>query len=283
MPTFLERYMAGEYEQVWDELCSLGPDVRKPLYFDGAVAVAHETMRRVRRNCEILIPCLETLGWRFGYEWARARLTTYQDPEASRAGVEREIAEQPPLLGEPTPAAIVDNIESNNGLIPISLRAFYEVVGAINFVGTPFARPNWPGIEDGLDPLYIAGVAQAFGHERYEYDKKSKVSRAIDMGDALVTPWPGRVKIAPDFLHKYFISGVGSLYTEIPAEDADATIMFEDAPLVVEDRNLTLVRYLRYSMQGGGFLAFMLGIERDEKDQKPEEDLAYLTEGLWSI
>jgi hypothetical protein len=267
MPTFHERYIAGEYEQVWDDMCSLGPDVRKPTYFDDAVAVARETMQRVRRNCEMLIPRLQGLGWRFGYEWAG-------DWAAE------EVARQPPLLGEPTPVEVLDNIEANNGLLPISLRAFYEVVGAINFVGRPFDRPNWPGIQDGLDPLYIAGVEQAFGHQRFEWDESTSRVRAIDTGNAYVTPWPGEVEVAPDFLHKYFISGVGSDYIEIPAAGADAPLMFEDGPLQIEDRDLTFVRNLRYAMRGGGFLAFLPGWE---PDVMPLEDLAYLTEGLWSI
>lgn len=269
MPTFHERYVAGECEQVWDELYSLRSDVRKPIYFDDAMAVARETMRRVRLNCKLLIPRLQSLGWRFGYEWA---------PTSSKWAQE-EVSRQPPLLGGPTPIAVLDNIEANNGFLPISLRSFYEVVGAINFVGTPFDRPNWPGVE-GLDPLYIAGVEQAFGNKRYELDENCQELRTIDFGDALVPLWPGKVEVAPDFLHKYFISGVGSEYIEIPAENADVPLMFEGGPLQIEGRDLTFVRNLRYAMQGGGFLAFM---PDSEWGLRPEADLAYLTEGLWSI
>jgi hypothetical protein len=271
MATFHGRYIAGEYEQVWNELCLLGPDVRKPPYFDDAIAVARETMRRVRSNCEMLIPRIQGLGWRFGYEWAGKWAA-------------KDVAQQPPLLGEPAAHAFLSSIEANNGSLPISLRSFYEIVGAINFVGTPFDRPSWPGVEDGLDPLYVAGVEQAFGHRRFETDGKSP-PHTISTGDALVTPWLGEVEIAPDFLHKYFISGVGSLNIQIPATAADVPLMFEDGPLQVEGRDLTLVRYLRYAMEGGGFLAFMpdwVWASRSE-DSRPHDDLAYLTQGLWPI
>lgn len=279
MLSFYERYLAGECEQVWDELCTLKGDVRNPPYFNDAVAVARETMRRVRLNCETLILRLQKLGWQFGYDWA----PKWADREA-------EISRHPPLLGTPTPNVVLDNIEANNGLLPISLRAFYEVVGAINFVGTPFDRPHWPGQEYGLDPLYIAGVDQAFGHLRYEWDKNAAALRTLEQGDALVTPHSGQVEITPDFLHKYFISGVGSEYISIPTEHADALLMFEGGPLQFGGRDLTFVRYLRYAMLGGGFLAFMPDSpwntymeEMGEPEPRPEADLAYLTKGHWPI
>jgi hypothetical protein len=43
---YLERYMAGEYERVWDELVALGAEVREePLYSD-ALAVARDDEAR---------------------------------------------------------------------------------------------------------------------------------------------------------------------------------------------------------------------------------------------
>ena len=37
--SFLERYRAGEYEQVWDELVTLGEQVHEEPLYSGAVAV----------------------------------------------------------------------------------------------------------------------------------------------------------------------------------------------------------------------------------------------------
>lgn len=51
---YLARYNAGEYEQVWAELGALGAAVRaEPVYSD-ALAVARETMWRVRENLTAL-------------------------------------------------------------------------------------------------------------------------------------------------------------------------------------------------------------------------------------
>jgi hypothetical protein len=61
MTTFLQRYQAGEFIAVWDDLLALGEKVRDRRYNADAVAVAAETMRRVRHNVELLINAW--MGW----------------------------------------------------------------------------------------------------------------------------------------------------------------------------------------------------------------------------
>lgn len=238
---WLERYIAGDCSLVWDEMSALGIRVRSPDHVEDALTVARETMRRVRSNCALLIPRLESLGWRFGYNWAGA-------------WAEEAIAAAPLPLGDVLPPPILDALENRHGVLPLALRAFYEEVGELNFVGAPFQRPGWPGIEDNLDPLYVGGAADAMQ--------------------------PGRVTLAPDFLGKYFISGVGPLYQKLPAYGADAPILFEGAELYAGKQRLSLVRYLRYAMAGGGFLAFMPGTMWPHR---PEADLRFLTDGLLPI
>src|SRR5262247_3532883 len=63
---YLERYHNGEYEQVWNELQALGPAVRREPHYSQAREVAAETMRRVRRNCELLVSRLRAVGYVFG-------------------------------------------------------------------------------------------------------------------------------------------------------------------------------------------------------------------------
>lgn len=55
MPSYLKRYVAGDYEDVWSELMALGEGVHLPPVLRDAEAVATETMRRVRDNVEMLI------------------------------------------------------------------------------------------------------------------------------------------------------------------------------------------------------------------------------------
>jgi hypothetical protein len=74
-PSFLWRYLARECEQVWADMQALGPAVGvEPLYSD-ALAMARETMRRVRHNIETLIPRLTAASYAFGYDWHLGRTT----------------------------------------------------------------------------------------------------------------------------------------------------------------------------------------------------------------
>lgn len=103
------RYHAGEFVRVWGDLIALGAAVRSPRYREDAYAVALETMRRVRHNVEILHRRLLHLGYRFRY------------PQETIA---------PPAADA---AAVLADIEGMIGDLPLSLRAFYEVVGAVDF------------------------------------------------------------------------------------------------------------------------------------------------------
>src|SRR5512142_612334 len=98
MATYLQRYIDGEREQVWDELLALGAAVRdEPLYAD-ALAVARETMTRARHNVELIVQRLRENGYEFAH---------------------------PELSFEPSPADAVerlDIIEGKVGIMPISLR-----------------------------------------------------------------------------------------------------------------------------------------------------------------
>ncbi len=52
MTTFLDRYLHGEYERVWDELYAQGEAIHQEPLLKDAVAVGKETMLRVRTNIE---------------------------------------------------------------------------------------------------------------------------------------------------------------------------------------------------------------------------------------
>src|SRR3954447_3367427 len=111
--SFLERYQSGDYEQVWAELTALGSSLRDdPLHSD-ALAVAHETMRRVRRNIEKLIPPLRQLGYKFGYAWA----TRFSPAEIL------EMEQDAPVFAAPSPdiANEILELERRAGTLPVSL------------------------------------------------------------------------------------------------------------------------------------------------------------------
>ena len=236
--SLFNRYVNGEHEAVWEELSILGSNVRRLQHVDDAISVARETMRRVRVNCQTLILRLETLGWRFGHEWA-----TDVDDDL--------LAAAPALLGEPLPPPVLDELERRYGVMPLALRAFYDIVGEVNFVGTPLQRPNWPMPIDGLDPLSIASASDITS---------------------------GRVCLAPDALGKYQLGGVGDTCIQLPDRRVDAPLLFDGSPLYVGGQRMTLVRYLRAALlRGGGFFNFVPG---SAWATPPGDDLAFLTRDL---
>ncbi len=186
--TYLARYLHGEYEQVWDDLVHLGTKVRQERFYTDAVAVARETMRRVRKNVETLIERLVQIGFIFGYDHRiQYSLRTFQTAEERRAYLETLAwaRQQPPVFlsahqieeerGEqeemmealftsvtgderemlkrdfqrvsqehdekfPSMSVCIGEIEQLIGPVPLSIRAWYEIVGGVNFAGY---HPDW--------------------------------------------------------------------------------------------------------------------------------------------
>src|SRR5262249_29138310 len=186
--TYLERYLHGEHEPVWAELVALGElDTAGPLAMD-ASAVARETMRRVRHNLDLLIPRLRALGYTFGYGWAIARgaLTAQEAAEMDQ--------DEAPL--SPPDKGVVEEIgelERRAGVLPLSLRTFYEIVGGCNLVG---AHPAWESHR--LDPLAVLSARAVLRLDEWNHwsdDRRDDATRELP--------------IAPDEYFKYLYSGGG--------------------------------------------------------------------------
>lgn len=227
MARFLERYEAGEHEQVWDELVALGARVRdEPVYGD-ALAVARETMRRARHNIVALIPRLEALGYHLGYDWLD------EDERSFATG-------QPPAFTPPQPDALerIVDLEGLAGPLPLSLRAWYETVGAVNLVGA--APTSWRLAEEA-DPLYVSPIEEALA----EYADWNVSKTAWAAGALPFDPGPFRVPIAPDYKHKYNISGGMWYHIVLPNPAADAVVE-------AEEHEARFVPYLRRCFRWGG-------------------------------
>jgi hypothetical protein len=251
MPTYLERYIAGEHEHVWHELLAQGVAVREePLYTD-AWAVAVETMRRAHANIEVLAARLKTHGYTFGYCWAGALERSVARGQAPT------FAPPPPNVGEQ-----IAELERLTGPLPLSLRAFYTVVGAVNFVGT--APASWD-VDERTDPLYVYPLTQALA-EYVDWRQAHGAWQATGRNN----PGPFRVPIAPDYLHKYNISG-GMWYHIVLPNPA------VDVPLGAERHRTTFVNYLRTCFRWAGFPGLEFA------GTVPDDDLAALRQGLLPI
>ena len=220
MTTYLERYQSGEYEQVWSELNALGEQVRQEKLLPDALAVARETMRRVKCNAEVIAVRLQSIGYRFGYE----------------ADEEEDNFVSPCSPPSPDAAEQVAELEKLVGLLPLSLRAWYEVGGGVDFIGY---HKLWPGIY--LDPLVIGPIEYALGECQDWQDQVSE--------DGLDEVGPYEVDVAPDFYHKANESGGGPYQIELPNAAADALLLYEW-------HDTHFVEYLRECFRWGGFPGF---------------------------
>jgi hypothetical protein len=229
MPSYLERYLAGESTAVWAELLALGAAVRSLDYYDDALAVAIETMRRVEHNVEAVHQRLESLGYEF---WVPNQV--HVTPSAD------------------TPAMLTE-IERLRGPIPLSLRAFNEVVGSVDFRQSPAQLVHWQDEQRSYvsdlavlgeeDPLVVAPAADLLSDVHGHVSTQAK-----------------RVEFtfAPDEFHKANYSGGENYHLWLPNPNADFHVegMYEIDEYFVE--------YLRATFISGGFRGRVEPIAGDE-------------------
>jgi hypothetical protein len=235
MVSLLDRYRAGEYEKVWDELVAYGAAVREEPLLSDALTVARETMRRVRANIEVLVQRLDAAG----YVFDDAPVPRWENPRADAT-------------------AQVRDLEALVGAVPLSIRACYEAVGTVNFMGhhpslEHRAEDRWDALPDPLVIFPIDSVIDDC-RERLE-DPEWDRDLPLDLA------------LAPDILHKADISGGGPYGVHVP--DAAA-----DAQLHEEWHETSFVNYLRLCFRWGGFP----GLERYANP--PRAFVEYLTNGL---
>lgn len=188
---YFERYMSGEYEQVWNELLGLGAGIQDGPHWPDAQAVAAETMGRVGRNCETLVGRLKKMGYDF---------TRYPDGS-------KRFGDMPPHTPPSNDMrdAQLELVEAA-GPLPLSLATFWNLVGAVDLVGM---HPDWP---DGLDPLVVDPPEGALAWIEDSYGEEEGLFAAL----------------APDDLHKDNVSGGDPYGALLPQAAVDFT--FENEP-----------------------------------------------------
>jgi hypothetical protein len=215
---YLERYLNGQYEQVWSELQALGPAVRQEPHYSLAREVAAETMRRVRRNCERIVSRLHSAGYIFG---------TFPD------GSTGYYTNGPLVAPSKATRADLAELEERVGPLPISLVAFWQEVGTVDLVGM---HPLWP---DGLDPLVVYEPEGAISDlDNWELLVEEGEEHGSGQFDA---------SLAPDDLHKDNTSGGDPYSVALPDPSADFV-------LLNERHGQHFVPYLRLAiLRWGGF------------------------------
>jgi hypothetical protein len=239
--------MAGDHRQAWLELIALGAGVRADQYAAGARAVAYATMSRIARNISTIIERLREIGYEFEVEsgdhdnvipFGTARRKLWTDTVA------RERAA--PLTPPERRLADMTRLQQDAGTMPISLRAWFEIVGSVTLLGRhPALSPD-----DGTlrpDPLVIVPFSQ--------------VLRAWDASPPEIGAegQPFMAELAP-------CPGGQEYSVKLPAPGMDAIL--ENEP-----HGLFFVDYLRLALQWGGFPGF------ESAGPKPKE-VEFLSKGL---
>ncbi|WP_327009659.1 hypothetical protein OHA72_21985 [Dactylosporangium sp. NBC_01737] len=219
--SFLQRYLRGEHEQVWADLRELGPSVRGEEVFEDAHGVAVETMRRVRSNVEAVRRRLDDAGYRF------------KEPDRVHVPPPADAGDQ------------LDNFEQRHGPLPLSLRAFYEVVGTVDF------RQSWEQLVGWNERKRRAVPTEPIEYLG-EYDplmvEPLNCKRAAWQADFGKRSW----FLAPDECHKANYSGGDHYEVLLPDDSAD----FRIYGMVMSDQSPFgehFVEYLRETFRGGGF------------------------------
>jgi hypothetical protein len=282
-----ERYRNGEHVEVWRDLESLGEDVRHARYLQPARAVARETMRRARRNIETIVGRLGDLNYRFiapGEERGRdlpmadgmREVVQQQGPASALDCHARGILELMAMVGGlhevqarltgrplrphqpfmPPPADVakqVGRIERKGIVLPLSLAAWAEVVGSVDLTG---AHPALCLVED----------EEGFPNQ---YADPLIVHLPLDeLAEPASDPAAGiECRISPDEEGKAGYADCEFYTVRIPDLRADTMLQGER-------HNTTFVNYLRLAFRWGGFPGW------EQYEERPEKELAVLTEGL---
>jgi hypothetical protein len=247
----LERYLAGEHEEVWSDLMALGHEARNSTYFPQAYAVAKETMQRARRNVERLVARLHAIGYQFA------------NPQDAHV---------PPITDV---RAMIASIEETLGPLPLSLRAFYEVVGSVDFTQADgqLVRYHQPERETATELELLGEEDPLIVYPIWRLEEEIARGRARR----------GRLYFcfAPDELHKAGYSGGENYHVWLPDPYTD----FEIAGMYGIDE--PFVAYLRATFAHGGFRGRVKVLEDDEsKCRKVAPRLGIveqLAEDLWPL
>ena len=241
----LTQYKKGFHQEVYDEILSMGNYILHQSIKSDVTAVAGTMMSRVHHNVKVILAHLQAMGYVFGAGFFEEDISQEE---------RSEIEQDAPIYRAPSSETSSDitTLEKKFGFLPLSLKAWYEVVGSVNLIGLFPSNDKKYGVV--LDPLFTYSIHMVL--------KMSSVPEEGSTRNAMFS-----VPISPDRYFKYGFSGSGNYSIEIPSQSFDA-------PLSLEKHATTFVNYLRLSMKWGG----LPGLEQECRLSK--ENLAYLTDGV---
>jgi hypothetical protein len=248
--TPVEIYRDGRYgmrEGAWSEVLSWGELEEGTARWNEAYAVARDTMQRARQNVETIIAYLRAESYVFG--------------PAPGSDLSPEPTWQPPT---PESEAQLMRLQTEYGPLPLSLRAWYEIVGAVSLRGR---FPEGPDYDEWLpmnDPLMVDPldwILEELDGERRWLEEHPE--RAAEENLQRSDPAKWLITIAPDVYHKAHVSGGAPYQIRVPDRRADAPVLNVSvfvatppgAPAPRQQMWLDemFVSYLRRAFQWAGF------------------------------
>ena len=146
----------------------------------------------------------------------------------------------------------LDGLEAEIGLLPLSLRAWFEQVGQVNLNGS---HPDWTVEYPFPDPLVVEAPVD---YVRSEYEAwSSDRGTEWDSGSTFALP------IAPDYLHKANLSGGMPYGLAVPNPAADGLVLWEL-------HQTTFVNYLRIAFAAGGMPGWLRQPASAEPSGRPD-------------
>lgn len=209
----LERYLQGETFQVYEEIESMGSAAFERGKLQEVNAVLSETMNRVAHNLDVIYAALVDKNYCF--------------KKNPRHEFEYPILK--PRWGTRFRIHRLEKVVRTFGYIPLSLKAFYRIVGSCNLTW------DYETIEvipwEGADPIEIIPVTNLLQEvKEIEADEE-------DLG----------LPVSADYFHKDNISGGPMYRIELTTQQQ------VDSRFLNEDHNTTFINYLRIAMDNCGF------------------------------
>lgn len=297
------RYQAGEHGAVWAEMTACGPRIREAPFAAPAEAVARETMRRVRRNVETLLPRLAEAGYAFGLPAAERG-----EPRMMMGGQAMGLSDMLGAARQLDPAHLPKELQG----------AFGRLLGSLSGPGQPAARaPKARPADPRQDPDIFAPPDRGAARTLAKLARRGlpvplslrfwleEVGRLDLTGRHPVLAPPGReggplpdpLALIPDAddlaeqleEHDRAEEPVPLILAYSPADKAAATIddtdwedgiamlvpaAGADAPLTGGASHPGLVPYLRQAFRHGGFPGW------EGRPERPADAIAALTRDL---
>lgn len=225
---WLERYQAGEHEAVWDEIRALEDSVRDPAVLPEARAVADEMMKRVRANLERIGAVLKGKKYKL-----RKGAKALAAPD-SKAGAALDQIEA--LLERP---------------LPLSVRAFYAIVGEVSLLEKPDGGDGpWFEGYGAFEPLSPAPLKEVLSPLKEDAKEEKRYPAPLRRR-------PDRLYFSDDPAFKAQPDEAGNdrpIYLDLLGSDADAEVDVPRRAASDPREHVSFVELLRRYVRGGGFL-----------------------------